>query len=52
LPFVFGWDAFIISRDEYREGVAITQEAYDNLFSDLNDLNPPESPARANGSAS
>jgi hypothetical protein len=39
-----------ISRAEYWEAVALTQEAYDNLFSNLNDLNPLQSPARANDS--
>jgi hypothetical protein len=51
--FVFGWDAYIvpssnndffvhISHDEYWGVVSRTQEAHDELFDDLKDLNPVE----------
>jgi hypothetical protein len=53
--FVFGWDAYMvpngsndffvhISHDEYWGVVARTEEAYQELFSHLKDLNPKESP--------
>ena len=51
--FVYGWDAYVvpnsnnffayISHDEYWGVVARTQEVYDELFSELKDLNPTES---------
>jgi hypothetical protein len=54
--FVFGWDAYLvpfgrndffvhISHDEYWGVVSRTREAYDNLLSELQDLNPTESPS-------
>jgi hypothetical protein len=53
--FVFGWDAYLvpfgrkdffvhINHDEYWGVVSRTQKAYDDLFAELEDLNPMESP--------
>lgn len=54
--FVFGWDAYLlqmgrndffvhISHDEYWGIVSRTRNAYDELFAELEDLNPTESPS-------
>ncbi|MGO9844403.1 MAG: hypothetical protein ACLPZF_24885 [Candidatus Acidiferrales bacterium] len=53
--FVFGWDTYLIpfgrsdffvhiSHDEYWGVVSRTREAYDGLFSELEDMRPMESP--------